>query len=176
MADEPQQIEMFSPTELSDTMFDSSVMSRIKDDENAGQYTASRLRKSDPSKFSAVRAMLGANVPMVDIASILGLHFYTVSAIAEQEADYIAQAKDKLAKKAFTISTVALERVAEAMPNVRLSKPEDIYKIALTAANLAEKGTLLSGGATQRIEHVESQTYESAEDFEKSVFGDPIDV
>ena len=164
------QMEIFSPAELNDCIVEPEAMSRIRSDEQAGRYTAGRLRKLKPALYNSARALLSAGMPMCDIARILGVHFYTVSAIAESEADFITKAKESLAKKAFAISAVALEKVMEAMPKISISKPEDVYKVALTAANLVDKGQLLSGGATQRVETRETKTYSSAEDFEADVW------
>lgn len=176
MEEAEAQMEMFSPVELGDCDLEAGAMEKIRSDEEAGRYTACRLRKLRRKTYDAARAMLSAGLPLTDIARILGLHFYTVSAVAQSEADFIAKAKESLAKKAFAISTVALEKVAEAMPNISVAKPEDVYKLALAAANLAEKGTLLSGGATARVEHVETKSYDSPEDFERDIYGETLDV
>jgi len=172
------QIEIFSPAELIDIeTLESGVMQKIKSDEDAGKYTAGRLKKLKPQIFESAKALLGANLPITYIAETLGLHFYTVETIAQLEKDYIQKAKEKIAKHAFLISQVALEKVAEGIEHMSISKPDDIYKISLTAANLAEKGNLLSGGATQRVEHVQTKSYSSAEEFDKDNWGDaPIDV
>lgn len=172
------QLEIFSPDELFDSeLFEKNAIEKIHSDEEAGKYTAARLKKLKPKCFNAVRIMLGSNIPITQISETLGLHFYTIDAIARLEADYITRMKDKLAKNTFLISQVLLEKIIKSLDKFEMRKADDIYKMALTAANLAEKGTLLSGGVTQRVEHVQAKDYSSSAEFEKDVFGDdPIEV
>lgn len=170
VADMDGQMEIFSPTELTDCTLENDIMERIRSDEEAGRYTSMRLKKLKPQSYVAAREMLARGLPTTDIARALGVHFYTVDAIAQEEADYIAQTKQKLSRGMFSAAQQAMEKILQGLEKVQIGKPEDIYKMSLVASTLVEKGQLLTGGATQRVETKETKTYESAEDYEKDIW------
>ena len=171
-------LEIFSPAELSECEhLPSDVKNRIISDEAAGRYTAQGIKKKKPQIYQACMAMIGSGLPLTYIAEVLGVHFYTVDAIAQCETEYINKCKDRIAKMGFSITQRTLEKISDNLENLNLRKTDDFYKATLVATKVAETANLLSGGVTERVAVEQMKQYDSAEEFDKDIWKEgAIDV
>jgi hypothetical protein len=171
-------IEMFSPAELSECeSLPSDVKNRIISDETAGRYTAQNLKRKKPQVYQACAAMIGSGLPFTYIAEVLGIHFYSVEAIAQAEPDYINKCKERVSKMGFAITQRTLEKISDNLEHMSLNKTDDFYKATLIATKVAETSNLLSGGVTERVAVEQHKQYSSAEEFERDIWKEgAIDV
>nr|DAQ72573.1 MAG TPA: hypothetical protein [Caudoviricetes sp.] len=177
-SEKPENIELFSPAELSECEnLPSAAKAKIRSDEAAGKYTAESLKKNKPQIYACVAALIGNGLPFTYISELTGVHFYTVEAVAQSAADYIAKCKERLAKMGFAISQRTMEKISENLDNLSLNKTDDFYKATLIANKLAENANVLSGGVTERVVVEHRKNYASAEEFEDAIWKDgAIDV
>ena len=175
---ENEQSELFEPEALSEAeLLPPSAIEALKnDEEKIARFTCSRLLEKQPKIYKAARAMLASGQSVNYVASTLGIHPYTISALREAEADFIEHAKKRISKNAFSTSEIAIEKIKEGIINSSPSKIDDFYKLSLIASTLTEKANLLSGGATARIENVDSQAFKDKSEYEKTVFGEVIEL
>ena len=148
------QTELFDSLELSECeLLPQSAVEKLKGEEEAiAKYTASRLAKLHPKTYQAAKAMLAKGVSVNETAHLLSLHPYTVEAVRELEKNYVEAAKKRLAKNTFAAAELAVEKIKDTLLKIDPTKVEDIYRLSLMSGALIEKGSLLSGGATARIE------------------------
>ena len=174
---EEYQSEIFSAEELSECeLLPRVVIERLKGEENAiAKYTAERLQKLHPKTYNAIKALLAKNVSVNEVAHLVGCHSYTVESIRELEANYIANAKKRLSKNVFAAAELAIEKIKDGVLNVDATKIDDFYKLGLLANTLIEKGQLLSGGATERVEQVDAKNFQNKDEYETAMFGEIID-
>jgi len=142
-----EQLELLSQEEIERAMFAL---------ESAGQFTADRLHEQRPVVYKAVVGLLAQNWSIRRIKALLGVHHYTIAAVREREAGSIDTQKLAIGERALSAARLAVDSLVEA-----LEDPESAEKIsardrALSAAILVDKAQLLLGGATSRVEHVES--------------------
>lgn len=173
-----ENMEMFAPAELSECEnIPAAAMAKIRSDEEAGRYTAQGIKKRKPQIYQAAMALIGSGVPFTYIAEVLGVHFYTVEAIAQSEPEYINKCKERLSKMGFAVSERVMGKIADNLDNLSLRKTDDFYKATLIANKLSETANLLSGGATERVVIEDKKQYNSAEEFERDIWKEgTIDV
>ncbi|MBO7521198.1 MAG: hypothetical protein J6T16_03050 [Opitutales bacterium] len=171
------QPELFDPLELSECeLLPQEALEKLKSDEDAvAKYTAGRLAEKHPKLYQAARAMLAKGVSVNETAHLLSLHPYTVEALRELEKNYIEGAKKRLAKNAFAAAEIAVEKIKETLIQINPSKIDDLYRLSLMSGTLIEKGSLLTGGATQRIETQDTKTFKDKSEYEKSMFGEIVE-
>lgn len=148
-----KQFEMF-PTEeiIKGALVPASVAEKLEADERKlGKYTAVRLKKLYPWKYNAIVALLGALVPMRQIADTIGVNFALVAAVSNLEPEVIAKAQEKFAAITHTNSIIAAEALQEMLTNIKgteLKNPtvDQIYKLALASGSMSEKATAAKSG------------------------------
>ena len=175
---EDEQTELFDPLELSECeLLPPQATARLEDDEEKiSKYTAHRLSSKFPKTYQAAKSLLAKGVSVNETAHLLSLHPYTVEAVRELEKDYVEKAKKRLAKNTFLAAELAVEKIKETLLTVNPTKVEDIYRLSLMSGTLIEKGSLLSGGATHRIENQDAKRFNDKSEYEKAMFGEVIDV
>lgn len=171
------QTELFDPLELSECELlpPQAVASLERDEEKISKYTAHRLRSKHPKTYLAAKSLLAKGVSVNETANLLSLHPYAVEAVRELEKDYVERAKKRLAKNTFAAAELAVEKIKETLLTVSPTKIEDIYRLSLMSGALIEKGSLLSGGATQRIETQDTKRFNDKSEYEEAIFGEVID-
>ncbi|QYY35297.1 hypothetical protein [Ruficoccus sp. ZRK36] len=122
-----------------------------------GNYTAERLERQEPRTFEQIITMLAEGRSFTAIRRATGSHFYTIKAVhkAAAERGLIEPEKERLAGLAQLGARLGAEAVIEAAQEGRLAVENwsDAQRAATVTGILTEKSELLSGGATQRVEH-----------------------
>jgi hypothetical protein len=121
-----------------------------------GNYSGELLRVREPRLYRAAIYFLAAGWPIRDIEEVLGLNQRSIMAIRDREPEAITARKERLSKRFLDVAGLAAE-VARAR---LIDSPDTIsFKdLMIGGAVATDKHLILSGEATQRIEHVTRQT------------------
>lgn len=119
--------------------------------EAAGEFTGERLLTRRPDAYRAVVRMAAEGLSISATARALGVSRNTVAAVREREGISIEQEKKELLRDVRRAARLSVERAIELIPTINSAKDA-----AIVAAVMVDKGQLLSGEATSRIEKVES--------------------
>lgn len=112
-------------------------------------YTAERARKHRPEACRIAVEMLGAGMSLRRVMKLTRLHPYTIRALQEgpeRETLETLKGRTKVALSYFV--AVGAEKMMEEVESM------DLDKLPIAVAVAIDKLQLLSGGATERIEHV----------------------
>jgi hypothetical protein len=120
--------------------------------EAAGEFTGERLLERRPDAYRAVIRMAAEGLSISATARALGVSRNTVAAVREREGICIEQEKKELLRDVRRAARLSVERAIELIPSLNNAKDA-----AIVAAVMVDKGQLLSGEATSRIERVEVQ-------------------
>lgn len=129
----------------------------FKDGEQAlvGEFTGERLFVQDPEKYQFIVSLLAERVGILRIAKLLKVSPGTVTAVRDRESVSIGIEKEGLARLCHQGAVLALEGVIEDLSDPARRKKVSTRDKAVTGAVLIDKGQLLSGEATMRMEVVE---------------------
>lgn len=119
--------------------------------EGAGEFTGERLLTRRPDAYRAVVRMAAEGLSISATARALGVSRNTVAAVREKEGISIEQEKKELLRDVRRAARLSVERAIELIPTINSAKDA-----AIVAAVMVDKGQLLSGEATSRIEKVEA--------------------
>ena len=119
--------------------------------EAAGEFTGERLLARRPDAYRAVVRMAAEGLSISATARALGVSRNTVAAVREREGFTIEQDKKELLRDVRRAARLSVERAIELIPTINSAKDA-----AIVAAVMVDKGQLLSGEATSRIEKVEA--------------------
>ena len=120
--------------------------------EAAGEFTGERLLARRPDAYRAVVRMAAEGLSISATARALGVSRNTIAAVREREGFTIEQDKKELLRDVRRAARLSVERAIELIPTINNAKDA-----AIVAAVMVDKGQLLSGEATSRIERVEVQ-------------------
>lgn len=120
--------------------------------EAAGEFTGERLLTRRPDAYRAVVRMAAEGLSISATARALGVSRNTVAAVREREGFTIEQDKKELLRDVRKAARLSVERAIELIPTISSAKDA-----AIVAAVMVDKGQLLSGEATSRVERVEVQ-------------------
>lgn len=120
--------------------------------EAAGEFTGERLLARRPDAYRAVVRMAAEGLSISATARALGVSRNTVAAVREREGISIEQEKKELLRDVRKAARLSVERAIELIPAINSAKDA-----AIVAAVMVDKGQLLSGEATSRVEKVEVQ-------------------
>jgi hypothetical protein len=117
-----------------------------------GDYTGEKLAASKPELYSVAVRLLARGVGIRGTAQITGLAARSVMAIRRRETSAIATHKQALAADSMEVSALALDVARERL----IEDPDSVsFRDAMVGAGIAvDKGLLLAGEASMRIEHV----------------------
>lgn len=123
-----------------------------------GEYSGDLIKARNPQLYSAVVQLLGRGYGIRDTAAILSMSARSVMAIRDREPQSIATVKESTAKRYMDVATLAAEVARDRL----LQDPDKIaFKDLMIGAGVAtDKHLVLSGEATQRVEHVVRNTEE----------------
>ena len=124
--------------------------------ECAGEFTAARLFAVRPDAYRTAGILLAEGYGINRIAEILHLHTNTVMAVRDREGVAIEAERERLASRALVAARGAFERVIEDLDDDQKMDKTSVKDKALVAGIMVDKGLLLAGEATQRIEHIHS--------------------
>lgn len=119
--------------------------------EASGEFTGERLLARRPDAYRAVVRMAAEGLSISATARALGVSRNTVAAVREREGFTIEQDKKELLRDVRRAARLSVERAIELIPTINSAKDA-----AIVAAVMVDKGQLLSGEATSRIEKVEA--------------------
>lgn len=118
--------------------------------EATGEFSGERLLARRPQVYEAICRMSAEGLSMSAMARALGVSRNTVAAVQEREGISIEQHKKELLRDVRRAARLSVERVIELIPTINNAKDA-----AIVAAVMVDKGQLLGGEATARVERVE---------------------
>jgi hypothetical protein len=151
-------------------LFSPEIEVRLEDEESRGRYTAERALVKRPGLKEAVIKLRAQGEGYLSIASKLNCHHMTASAIAAKFPEEIDIERAKRVSR--------LRSAADKLVELIDSNPESVPPgmRALAASQLYDKGELLDGRATARIEKREEIDIYAHWDEVKEKLLDPGDV
>lgn len=158
------QGELLTSAQMTDCLFAGQEQALV------GEFTGERLFARKPEIYRAIVSLTAEGLGIIRIGKLLSVSPNTVQAVRKREGLPIDMVKKELADLAHAGAALALEGVLE-----DLSDPVKRGKIgtrdkAVVAAVLVDKGQLLSGEATSRLEVSDIRTPDH-DDFNRYVAG-----
>ncbi len=122
--------------------------------EEHGVFTGERLFKRRPDTYKAVVVLLGQGLGVKHIAKLLSVSPATVLAVRDREGASVEAVKEHLAKVANAGATLAGEAIVERLATLRAEflDTKDLKELGVIFGILTEKGQLLAGQPTARVE------------------------
>lgn len=151
-----EQLELLDPAGIE--------TEEIRRDEARGVFSGERLARLRPVTYRQVVSLLAAGAGVRRIARDLGVSPHTVMAVRRREHLAIGDERRRIASQLGVVSELALERVADALPEITIETASDLQRVMLVGAIATDKYQLLSGGATSRVEHVGAERLEDVAD------------
>jgi hypothetical protein len=135
-----QSGDLFSTNEMNDALF--------AKDEKKGHFTGERLFKRRPDVYKQICVFLGEGVSVNRVAKLMRVSVHTVLAVRDREPDLIAAEKERTIGNMRKFVRLSSERLIDEVDKIPLQSLPVAMGIAV------DKGELLAGQATSRIEHV----------------------
>lgn len=121
----------------------------VAEDRARGKFTAAHLASNEAKRESVVR-MLAEGMSISATARAHGMSRNTVLAAARRWGAQIEQRKQNLGADCLDVARLAVERIREEIDDMPKAS------LAIIAGIMVDKGQLLSGAPTVRVEHVET--------------------
>ena len=116
-----------------------------------GISTGERLKAQRPDIFNACVSLLKLGAGVREIKRITGLHHRTIEAVKLDQGSSIDTARKELGARALMVAGLGLERLEEVIADGSIKPGE----LAMTVGILIDKGQILTGGVTARVETVQ---------------------
>jgi hypothetical protein len=126
------------------------------EDSRVGVSTGERLHDQHPDVYQRVVAMLGQGAAIREIKRQLGVHHRTIQAVAIREGQTIDTMRRELGARSLGVAGLALEALEERIIGGGVKPAE----LSMAVGILIDKGQLLTGGATGRVERIERHQVE----------------
>jgi len=126
-----------------------------------GQYSGERLHAERPEIYAEVVNMLGQGCSIRSIKRRCKVHHRTIEAVRIREGETIDTLRKRMGRSCFALANVVLESLEEDV-TAEILKPE---AKAFAAGMLLDKGQLLSGGVTERVERVQAPDTDAVRDY-----------
>ncbi len=120
---------------------------------SSGRYTAERLQRDKPEIYQSVVRMLGAGMSIRQIQRFLAVHHRTVAAVAQREMPSVDAFRSQLT----TRIAVALQSVTDELVDRVNEGQLKSGELSHAFGTLFDRYQLLTGGATVRIEKIETE-------------------
>lgn len=133
-----------------------------EDDRKAGKFTAAFIEKN-LAKRDAVIEALAQGMSIRRIAAAYEISVNTVLTVKRIHGAKIETEKQRLGLDCFDVARMAVERMRDEMQEMPRAG------LAIVAGIMAEKGLLLTGAPTARIEHTHGPTVRSVADYIESL-------
>ena len=127
-----------------------------QEDSRVGVSTGERLHNQHPDVYQRVVNMLGQGASIREIKRQLGVHHRTVQAVAIREGQTIDTLRRELGARSLGVAGLALEALEERIIGGGVKPAE----LSMAVGILVDKGQLLTGGATGRVEKIERHQIE----------------
>jgi hypothetical protein len=124
------------------------------------------------SKAQKIMAAHVAGVPITQICRAFNTSYHTVIALIRNRPELLEKARTIAANNWKTLAAVGTAELFERLPDMK------DHALTVMSAIATEKSELLSGGATQRVEHVTAPAAEAWDTFVAGLKarGDVVDV
>lgn len=136
---------------------------------NVNGYTGMQVPEA---KAKAIAAAHIAGMPSTQICKAFNCNWQTVMAIVRNRPELLEKAREITGRNWKTLAAVGTAELIDRIPDMRN------HELTIMSAVSTEKSELLSGGATQRVEHVMAPAAEAWQDFVAGLRkgGDVVDV
>lgn len=145
----------------------------------AGEYTGERLFLRAPKVYQACIELLAASVPVRTICNLLHVNCQTVAGVREREPEAIGTAKARLSARLMNLGHLQTEIVRDQLCNLLQSgktlKPGEIKDLLIGLGITLDKGMLLAGEATSRMEVV-ARPAPGHDDFNRFIEAQAVEV
>jgi len=125
-----------------------------------------------PAKVAEIMAAHVAGMPATRIARAFNTSYHTIVALIRNRPEALEKARQTAANNWKTLAAVGTAELLDRVPDMK------DHGLVIMSAVATEKAELLSGGATQRVEHVVAPAAEAWETFVAGLKerGDVVDV
>ena len=136
---------------------------------NVNGYTGMQVPEA---KAKAIAAAHIAGMPSTQICKAFNCNWQTVMAIVRNRPELLEKAREITGRNWKTLAAVGTAELIDRIPDMRN------HELTIMSAVSTEKSELLSGGATQRVEHVMAPAADAWQDFVAGLkaSGDVVDV
>jgi len=126
-----------------------------------GQYTAEELFSHRPEIYHEIVRLLAQAASIRHIKRVCKVHHYSVRAVAEREGQTIDTLRLSIGKRALNLAALLVDTIEEDVLADRLKPGEKAFALS----TLVDKGQLLTGAATARIEQGKASDKDELEDW-----------
>jgi hypothetical protein len=116
-----------------------------------GASTGERLLSHRPDLYRITVQLLGQGTGIREIKRLTGLHHRTIEAVMTREGSTIDTHRKELGARALKVAAMGVERLEEIIADGAIKPGE----LSMTVGILIDKGQVLTGGVTARVEKVE---------------------
>jgi len=123
---------------------------------NVNGYTGMMVPEA---KAKAIAAAHVAGMPATQICKAFNCNWQTVMALVRNRPELLEKAREITGRNWKTLAAVGTAELIDRIPDMRN------HELTIMSAVSTEKSELLSGGATQRVEHVMAPAADQWQDF-----------
>jgi hypothetical protein len=116
-----------------------------------GASTGERLMSQRPDLYRITVQLLGQGTGVREIKRLTGLHHRTIEAVMIREGSTIDTHRKELGARALKVAALGVERLEEIIADGSIKPGE----LSMAVGILIDKGQVLTGGVTARVEKVE---------------------
>lgn len=116
-----------------------------------GASTGERLMSQRPDLYRITVQLLGQGTGVREIKRLTGLHHRTIEAVMIREGSTIDTHRKLLGARALKVAALGVERLEEIIADGSIKPGE----LSMAVGILIDKGQVLTGGVTARVEKVE---------------------
>jgi hypothetical protein len=116
-----------------------------------GASTGERLMSQRPDLYRITVQLLGQGTGIREIKRLTGLHHRTIEAVMIREGSTIDTHRKELGARALKVAALGVERLEEIIADGSIKPGE----LSMAVGILIDKGQVLTGGVTARVEKVE---------------------
>lgn len=133
----------------------------IKDDEGKELVSVQGHTGEDvpPGKVAEILAAHVSGMPATRIARAFNTSYHTIIALIRNRPEALEKARQTAANNWKTLAAVGTAELLDRVPDMK------DHGLVIMSAVASEKAELLSGGATQRVEHVMAPAADAWQDF-----------
>jgi hypothetical protein len=136
---------------------------------HVGRSTGLDVPEAKAEKIAAAHM---AGMSIREMCRAFNTSYHTIMALIRNRPELLERAREITSKNWRTLAAVGTAELFERIPDMRA------HELTIMSAVATEKSELLSGGATQRVEHVMAPAAEAWESFVQGLKerGDVVDV
>jgi hypothetical protein len=128
-----------------------------------GRFTCEQLEKNEAKRKAVVEAIAEEALGLKRIATAFGVSVNTVLAAKRKYVEEIETTKQRVGRAAFDVAQLAIERMRDEMDTMPKAS------LPIIAGVMIDKGQLLTGAPTARVQHTQAATPESFNEWLDSI-------